>query len=149
MPTTGSYLLIGAVACLVTFVATPLVRRLAEHFGWLYLPSERTVHTRPMPGVGGLAMFVGFIVAFAASRLLDTFDHALRPQLRAARHRPGGDDHRSPSGCSTTSRAISAPAKVTARCVAGIALVYFGVTMFYFRIPFVDRRRCSPTTGSR
>ena len=85
MPSTGSYLLIGAVACLVTFIATPLVRRLAEHFGWLYLPSERTVHTRPMPAIGGLAMFAGFIVAFAVSRLLDTFD-----QLYARNSEPRG-----------------------------------------------------------
>ena len=85
MPATGSYLLIGAVACLVTFAATPLVSRLARHFGWLYLPNERTVHTEPMPAIGGLAMFAGFIVAFAVSRLLDTFD-----QLYARNSEPRG-----------------------------------------------------------
>ena len=33
---------------------------------------------------------------------------------------------------------ISAPAKVTGMVVAGAVLAYFGVTMFYFRIPFFD-----------
>src|SRR5690606_21173704 len=30
------------------------------------------------------------------------------------------------------------PAKVTAIVIAGLVLVHFGVTMYYFRIPFVD-----------
>jgi UDP-GlcNAc:undecaprenyl-phosphate GlcNAc-1-phosphate transferase len=33
---------------------------------------------------------------------------------------------------------LSAPAKVTGMVVAGAVLAYFGVTMFYFRIPFFD-----------
>ena len=32
---------------------------------------------------------------------------------------------------------MSAPAKVTGTVVAGLALVCFGVTMYYFRLPFV------------
>ena len=138
MPTTGSYLLVGAVACLVTFVATPLVRRLAEHFGWLYLPSERTVHTRPMPAIGGLAMFAGFIVAFAVSRLLDTFD-----QLYARNSEPRGIILAATIivavGLYDDIKGASPPAKVTATVLAGIALVHFGATMYYFRIPFVDQ----------
>ena len=33
---------------------------------------------------------------------------------------------------------LSAPAKVTGMVVAGLVLAYFGVTMFYFRVPFLD-----------
>jgi UDP-GlcNAc:undecaprenyl-phosphate GlcNAc-1-phosphate transferase len=33
---------------------------------------------------------------------------------------------------------LSAPAKVTGMVVAGAVLAYFGVTMFWFRIPFLD-----------
>ena len=35
-------------------------------------------------------------------------------------------------------RPISAPAKVTGIVVAGAILAWFGVTMFYFRVPFSD-----------
>ncbi len=38
-----------------------------------------------MPDVGGLAMFAGFIAAFAVARLLDTFD-----QLFARNSEPRG-----------------------------------------------------------
>ena len=41
---------------------------------WLYEPNERTVHTTPMPAIGGLAMYVGFLVALLTARLLDRFD---------------------------------------------------------------------------
>jgi UDP-GlcNAc:undecaprenyl-phosphate GlcNAc-1-phosphate transferase len=33
---------------------------------------------------------------------------------------------------------LSAPAKVTGTVIAGLFLVWFGVTMFYFRVPFLD-----------
>jgi UDP-GlcNAc:undecaprenyl-phosphate GlcNAc-1-phosphate transferase len=35
-------------------------------------------------------------------------------------------------------REISSPAKVTGTVIAGLVLVWFGATMFYFRIPFLD-----------
>ena len=63
MPSTGDYLIIGAVAGIATFIATPLVAALARWRGWLYEPNDRTVHTRPIPAFGGLAMYVGFLVA--------------------------------------------------------------------------------------
>ena len=61
-------------AALVTFVVTPLVAGSPDRVGWVYEPNERTVHTQPTPDVGGIAMFVGFVAAFAVARLLDTFD---------------------------------------------------------------------------
>ena len=74
LPSLGDYLVIGAVAAVVTFAVTPLVGALARRVGWVYLPSDRTVHTEPMPDVGGLAMLIGFLVAFGTARLLDQFD---------------------------------------------------------------------------
>ena len=43
------------------------------------------MHTKPIPAIGGLAMFIGFIVAFAVARLLDRFD-----QLFARNSEPRG-----------------------------------------------------------
>ena len=94
-------------------------------------------------------MFVGFLVAFAASPGCST---------RSTRCSPATPSRAASSlaasiivavGLYDDIKGASPPAKVTATVLAGIALVHFGVTMYYFRIPFVDRRRCSPTTGSR
>ncbi len=68
MADVGSYLLIGAVAALVTFAATPLVGRLARRRGWVYKPNDRTVHTEPLPDVGGLA--IANIAAASGARII-------------------------------------------------------------------------------
>ena len=138
MPSVASYLLIGGLAAVVTFGATPIVGRVARRFGWVYLPNERTVHTEPLPDVGGLAMFIGFVVALVTAWALDVFD-----PLFASNSEPLGvliaaiiifgtgfiDDIREPG--------LSAPAKVFGTVLAGIALVYFGVVMDSFRLPYL------------
>ena len=137
MPSTGDYLLIGAIAACVTFGATPIVSRIAYAFGWLYQPTERTVHTRAMPAIGGVAMFGGFVAAFATARLLDRFD-----QLFARNSEPRGILVAAAIiiaiGLLDDVKGTPPPARVTAIVLAALALVQWGVTMYYFRIPFVD-----------
>jgi UDP-GlcNAc:undecaprenyl-phosphate GlcNAc-1-phosphate transferase len=137
VPATGDYLIVGAVAAVVTFAVTPLVGRLARWRRWLYEPNDRTVHTRPIPAIGGLAMFVGFLVAFAVARLMDTFD-----PIFARNSEPRGIVLAAviiiSVGLYDDVKGLSAPAKVTGTVFAGLALVWFGVTMYYFRIPFLD-----------
>jgi len=137
VPGTGDYLIIGAIAAVVTLAVTPLVGRLARSRGWLYAPSERTVHTAPIPAIGGLAMFIGFIVAFAAARLLDRFD-----PLFARNSEPRGIIAAAVVilvvGLYDDIKGSMPPAKVTAIVIAGLILVQNGVTMYYFRVPFLD-----------
>jgi UDP-GlcNAc:undecaprenyl-phosphate GlcNAc-1-phosphate transferase len=56
------------VAAGVTWVATPGVIRLSGYLGAVDLPGGRKTHDEPMPRIGGLAVFVGFVagLAFAA-----------------------------------------------------------------------------------
>lgn len=48
------------IAAVVALLATPVVRRLAIMTGFLAMPSPRGVHQRPVPQLGGLAIFLGF-----------------------------------------------------------------------------------------
>jgi UDP-GlcNAc:undecaprenyl-phosphate/decaprenyl-phosphate GlcNAc-1-phosphate transferase len=136
VPSIGAYLLVGAVAAVVTFVGTPLVKRFATRVGWVYEPNDRTVHTTPLPDVGGIAMFAGFIAAFGLSRLMDGFD-----PLFARNSEPRGVLIAAGVmflvGLIDDVRELSAPAKVAGTVVAGSVLVGFGVTMFLFRLPFL------------
>lgn len=68
------YLLIGLIAGLVTFVATPLVRRLATRTGAIDHPSDRKVHANPTPTLGGFAIFVGIFVAGVVASFMPEFD---------------------------------------------------------------------------
>lgn len=60
------------IAMLVTMVFMPLVRRVALWLGAVDMPgkvgtdSERHLHTQPTPRMGGLAIFLGFVVAICA-----------------------------------------------------------------------------------
>ena len=137
MPGTGEYLVIGAIAAGVTFETTPVVAIVARRMGWVVEPDARRVHDVVTPDVGGIAMFVGFIVAFAVARLWNVFD-----PLFARNSEPRGLLYAAALmflvGFIDDIREISAPAKVAGTVLVGSILVYFGVTMFYFRIPFVD-----------
>lgn len=63
------YLLIGLVAAVVTFCVTPLVRWLTIKMGAIDHPSDRKVHAQPTPTLGGIAIFIGLLVAGLVARL--------------------------------------------------------------------------------
>ena len=50
-------------AMVVAFIATPYVKKLAIKIGAVDAPNDRKVHTKIMPRMGGLAIFIGFVVA--------------------------------------------------------------------------------------
>ena len=52
------------VAMAVSFALTPLVKRLAYKIGAVDVPKDkRRMHDHPIPRLGGLAIFIGFVVA--------------------------------------------------------------------------------------
>jgi UDP-GlcNAc:undecaprenyl-phosphate/decaprenyl-phosphate GlcNAc-1-phosphate transferase len=53
------YILTLLVAAAVTYILTPLVRRLAGRIGAMKQPRDRDVHVVPVPTIGGLAMYGG------------------------------------------------------------------------------------------
>ena len=56
------------IIVLVTFITclilVPIVKKLAEHVGAMDIPNARKVHTKPMPRLGGLAIFLSFILGY-------------------------------------------------------------------------------------
>ncbi len=136
-PGLGDYLLIGVIAAVVTAATTPIVRLAARRLGWVVQPSARSVHTSPIPQVGGLAMLLGFLAAFGVAWSTGAFAGIF-------------DDSSEPRGILLAVIVVFAtgflddiwdmapPGKVTGVVVAGIVLSWFGVTMQYFRVPFYD-----------
>ena len=59
------YVLLSLVmAFLISFAATPMVISLAHKINALDVPKDaRRVHKKPIPLIGGLAIFYGFIVS--------------------------------------------------------------------------------------
>ncbi len=56
-------LLSSAIGFLIAFFAIPIIIRVAEEKKLYDLPDERKIHKNPVPSLGGLGMFAGFILA--------------------------------------------------------------------------------------
>jgi UDP-N-acetylmuramyl pentapeptide phosphotransferase/UDP-N-acetylglucosamine-1-phosphate transferase len=61
------------VAMGITLLLTPPVIRLCERRGWLAHPGPRSIHRRPTPTVGGIAIVAGFMVTLLAGFLFGLF----------------------------------------------------------------------------
>lgn len=131
----GDYLVAFAIAALVTYVLVFPVRRLALRIGAVDYPGEDRVHAVPTATVGGAAMFIAFVLTMAIASRFSAFAPIFNSS-EAIGIVLGGfviflvglvDDVRN----------ISAPAKVAGQVLAAMVLVFAGVTMYYFKIPFV------------
>lgn len=52
---------------LISFIATPMIRRLAESINFVDNPEARKVHLSPVPMLGGVAIYIGMVTAMAMS----------------------------------------------------------------------------------
>ncbi|KYZ76332.1 UDP-phosphate N-acetylglucosaminyl 1-phosphate transferase [Anaerosporomusa subterranea] len=64
---TEIYIVAFTVALAASYLLTPYVKRLAIKAGALDKPDARKVHTEPIPRMGGLAIYAGFLLAVLAS----------------------------------------------------------------------------------
>ena len=137
MPTTSAYVAVFAVAVAATLGATPAWRWVAVRLGVVAPVTDRAVHSRPVPYLGGLAMLSGFLAAFGVAwgfggfgAVFETMTVPLGVALGAVILCGVGtlDDVRD----------VSAPAKTAGVVLAGSVMYVLGVSLLYFRLPFVD-----------
>jgi UDP-GlcNAc:undecaprenyl-phosphate GlcNAc-1-phosphate transferase len=129
------YLVVLAVAAGTTLLLTPIVIVLSKHFGAVVMPHERGMHDTPIATLGGAAMFIGFLAAISVASRMGQFHEMFR-------------DNSEPFGVVLAAgvmfvvgalddlRDVSPPAKLAGQVFSAGLLALFGVTMFYFRIPF-------------
>lgn len=55
--------LIALFSAIISFISTPLIRRLACNFNVVDIPKDsRRVHKKPIPKLGGLAIYIAFLI---------------------------------------------------------------------------------------
>ncbi len=138
-----SYLAIGAISALATFLLTFVMRAIAPRVGLMEAPNERKVHEKPMRTGGGTAMFVAFLIAMAVASRLPSF----RPLFEGSSEPLGVVLAAALAfivGLVDDRRELSPPAKTAGLVLAGSVLYFLGVTMFFFRVPFADFVVLSP-----
>ena len=67
------YLCLFAAAFATCYAATPLARRIAWKVGAVDYPGARRINKQPIPRMGGIAVFLGIVAAFAVQYLGTTF----------------------------------------------------------------------------
>jgi UDP-GlcNAc:undecaprenyl-phosphate/decaprenyl-phosphate GlcNAc-1-phosphate transferase len=67
------YLLAAGIAAVVSLTLSIVIWKLSMRFRLYPKVRERDVHTRPTPRLGGIAMFLGMVAAFAVASQLPTF----------------------------------------------------------------------------
>ena len=60
---TRIFLMVFTTFLFVTFI-TPFIKKIAEHIGAVDVPNERKVHKVPIPRLGGLGIFFGFLLGY-------------------------------------------------------------------------------------
>ena len=60
------YAIAFVLAFLIAFFVTPLAKRIAFKVGAIAKPRKRDMHTKPIPRMGGIAIFAGFMITFLA-----------------------------------------------------------------------------------
>ncbi len=135
MPPVGVYAALSGIAAVATFLAMFPARRLAWRFGFVVAPDERRIHAQPTPEIGGLPMFVAFLVAMGIASFLPPLHDLFRGSSEPLGVVVGGMVAFG-VGFLDDARDMSAPAKMAGQVLAATALYFFGVTMLQFKVPF-------------
>lgn len=131
----SNYLVVGAVAAVVTVLTVPIFRVIAASRGYMTEPNERQAHTEATASIGGGAMYLGFLVGFGVAWFTGWFE----PSFSASSEPIGV------LACATMAylvgvvddvREISAPAKTAGLVLAASLLAFGGISLIVFRIPF-------------
>lgn len=110
----------------ISLVLTPIVRTLAIRKGWYAQENERTIHHGKIPRIGGVAIYLSFIVGILLTSRLDT---KLCGVL-------AGTTILFIVGFIDDLYDLSARTKLIFQIIAGIVLICFGVQVDVLRLPF-------------
>lgn len=128
------YLLVGLVAAVVTFAATPLVRWGSLRFGAIDHPNDRKVHAHPTPTLGGLALFLGLVVAGVVASQMREFEQVFSASSEALGILAGAVIIFS-LGVVDDLRDLPAPVKLAGQVFASGILFLSGVKMQFVLLP--------------
>jgi UDP-GlcNAc:undecaprenyl-phosphate GlcNAc-1-phosphate transferase len=143
MPDIGWYVLVLAVAAGSTAALTVPARRISVRVGYVALPNERSMHSKPIPYGGGPAMFLGFLAAVLCAAAIP----ALRPIFTQSPELLGvvlAAGAIFAVGLIDDVRDMSAPAKMAGQVLAASILYFLGATMWEFRIPLAGSLILTP-----
>jgi UDP-GlcNAc:undecaprenyl-phosphate GlcNAc-1-phosphate transferase len=121
-----SYLVTFILAMGITFVSTPLVKRLAIRIGAVDKPNERKVHQRLMPRMGGLSIYIGFVLS--TFLLMDNYKEISAILL--------GATVVVLTGVLDDKYELRPIYKLIGQIIAAIIVLFFGMELEFIHLPF-------------
>lgn len=128
------YFVIGLIAGAATFVMTPVVRSISRRVGAIDRPNDRKVHAQPTPTLGGVAIFLGMVVAGLAASTFKDFSHLFTQSSQALGIAIGAVIICA-LGVIDDVRPLPAPVKLAGQTFAAGILFLAGVKMQYVLLP--------------
>ncbi len=136
-PEVSSYLFVAVVTFGVTVLTVPLSLFAAKRLNLVAAPDENRVHKDPTPMLGGAAMYAGFVAGFCTAwwsgLFAPVFATSTEPYVVLIAATVAFV-----VGVVDDARDLSPPAKTIGVCVAASALVIGGVSIIWFRVPFLN-----------
>jgi UDP-GlcNAc:undecaprenyl-phosphate GlcNAc-1-phosphate transferase len=128
------YLLVFLVSAGTVLLITPVVRRLVARLGAIDRPSDRKVHPKPTPTMGGIGILVGVMVAMGVAYFIPDFRRIYRQSFELQGVALGALVITA-VGLVDDVRALSAPAKAAGQILAAGLLILNGVEILFFWFP--------------
>jgi UDP-GlcNAc:undecaprenyl-phosphate GlcNAc-1-phosphate transferase len=129
------YLVTFLLAFLTTCFATPIVKKLAIKIKAVDIPNGRKIHTLPIPRLGGVAIWAGFIVSVGLTYLLGAFwGIDLNPKVGLGITL--GGTLLIAVGMWDDIRALRPLTKLCWQIAAALILVFFGLEISFVSNPF-------------
>lgn len=123
----GAFLL----SFLITYFITPFVKKLAFKVGAVDIPKdERRVHKQPIPRLGGLAIFIGFLISYLAFSNFSNLSMGLL----------AGSLVIVIVGIIDDIRPLDAKIKLVFQILAAVIVIYSGVKIQAITNPFTQER---------
>ncbi len=138
MPTTSAYVVVFVVALVVTLGVTPLLRWFANRHGIVAEVTDRAVHAKPIPYLGGVAMLLGLLAALGTAWVTNSFPAVFEGNSLTVLGVAIGATVLCGVGTLDDVRDVSAPAKTAGMVLGGSIMCLLGAQLLYFRLPFYD-----------
>lgn len=141
------YLLVIVASAAVTYLLTPVVRAIAIRYGFMAKVRDRDVHDKPIPRLGGLAMYFGMFAGLAIALQLPLMSSVFEDRTQIMALILGAsvvvfigiiDDRWS----------LDSPTKLAGQTLAAALMALQGITLIWLPIPFTDiTLSLDPLTG--
>ncbi|WP_053954742.1 glycosyltransferase family 4 protein [Inediibacterium massiliense] len=134
------YFLVFFIGAFVSFLMTPLAKKLACKIGAIDIPKDdRRVHKQPIPRMGGLAIYFGFMISVLMN--LPVIDKPMIGMFI-------GGTFIVLMGIVDDLRPLSAKTKLMGQIVSALILVYCGLRIGMLNIPFIKEPIVFPIWAS-